>query len=276
MAEVLVLGSAGMLGWMMVDHLSQDHKILGLDRTRFEVSHNWDAMKWSLNYELLSFGNVDYIINCIGAIKPSFNDPSRNSINNMVNAVFPWLLADYAKDKGCRLIHVTTDCVYDGKDGFYTENSPHNPLDAYGKSKSLGEPNNCMVLRTSIIGPEKNTNKSLMAWLMSKAGGQADGFTNHIWNGLTTLELARAVNTIIHEDLYYDDTFHVFSNDISKYDMLRMMNEAYSLEIEITPKEAPAPCNRTLRTVKSLNSIIGPATFKDMIEELRYYVNNTW
>lgn len=274
MADVVVLGSNGMLGWMAENILSLDHHVLALNRERFVVNTNWQAMAWSLNYELLKFGRPDYIINCIGAIKPAFNDPKNNGINIMVNAVFPWLLADFAASHESKLIHITTDCVFDGKDGYYTEKSMHNPLDAYGKSKSLGEPDNCMVLRTSIIGPERGTNKSLMEWLLSNKGKKVNGFTNHIWNGLTTLELSKCINTIIHEDLYQEGTHHVFSTDVTKYDMLKTMNEAWSLCVEISPTEAKEPCNRALRTTKTLNSVLKPVSYFEMIEELREYIND--
>lgn len=276
MSDVVVLGSNGMLGWMATNYLSNFHRVLALPRERFEVSHNWPAMEWSLNYELLKYGKPDYIINCIGAIKPAFDDQTRWSTNNMVNSVFPWLLANYARDHAAKLVHITTDCVFDGYSGYYTEKSPHSPTDAYGRSKSLGEPDNCMNLRTSIIGPEKNTKKSLVEWLLSNAGGKVDGFQNHIWNGLTTLEFAKALEIIIREDLFEIGTFHIFSNDITKYDMLRTMNEAWSLEIEVSPKEAKQFCNRTLRTVYGLNSTLQPGPFVTMIEELREYINDRY
>lgn len=274
MADVVILGSNGMLGSMLEECLSVDHQTLPLNRDKFTVTTNWQAMAWSLNYELLKFGRPDYIINCIGAIKPAFNDPRHNSINNMVNAVFPWLLADFAAEHEAKLIHITTDCVYDGKDGGYVENSPHNPLDAYGKSKSLGEPDNCMVLRTSIIGPERGTQKSLLEWLLANKGGKVNGFTNHMWNGLTTLELSKCINAIIHEDLFQEGTHHVFGTDVNKCDMLRAMSDAWSLCIDVIPTEAREYCNRTLRTTKMLNLILRPIAYVEMIEELREYIND--
>lgn len=272
MTDVVVLGSNGMLGWMASYHLGQLHRVASFDRKKFEVNFNWPGMAWNLRYELLKYGSPDYIINCIGAIKPAFNDPKKHNLNVMTNSVFPWLLAEFAQEHNAKLIHITTDCVFDGKDGYYTESSTHNPLDAYGKSKSLGEPNNCMVLRTSIIGPEKNTNKSLIEWLLSNYGKKVNGFSNHWWNGLTTLELCKAIEMIIMEDLYQEGTFHIFSNDVTKYEMLKTMSDTWLLGVEVTPTEAAEPCNRILRTEKSLNSVLSPKPFDKMIEELTDYV----
>ena len=131
-----------------------------------------------------------------------------------------------------------------------------------------------MVLRTSIIGPERGTNKSLVEWLLSNKGGKVNGFTNHIWNGLTTLELSKCINAIIHEDLYQEGTHHLFSSDVTKLDMLRIMSDAWALCIEVHPTEAKEPCNRALRTAKTLNSVVRPTSYVEMIEELREYIND--
>src|SRR5690606_41168448 len=107
MSDIVVLGSNGMLGWMASYYLGQTHRVMGMDRKKFEVNFSWIEMEWRLKYELLKYGRPDYIINCIGAIKPSFNDPSRHHLNVMTNSVFPWLLADFANRHNAKLIHIT-------------------------------------------------------------------------------------------------------------------------------------------------------------------------
>lgn len=268
MIKIAVLGNKGMLGWMTELTLWSSHvfEVVGFNREDFSVGLNED-MYVKLHKKITP--QFDFIINCIGAIKPRFKDPLDTALNVQINSVFPWVLAQFGEDTNTRVIHVTTDCVFDGLDGAYTENSAHNPLDAYGKSKSLGEPTNCMVLRTSIIGPEtEGRSRSLVEWLKSNAGGQVNGFTNHLWNGVTTRELARLIGDIIRHGMHSHGTYHLFSNDITKYDMLKAMSDTWGLDIEVKPVEATQYCNRTLRTVKSLNSALKPFMFGEQIRRL--------
>lgn len=266
--KVAILGDRGMLGSMMKRTLSsyQDFSVTSFNRDTFEVNMNDDC--YVKLHQVLS-PEFDCIINCIGAIKPMFNDPMRTPLNVKINSIFPWDLANFGEDTNTNIIHITTDCVFDGLDGGYTEKSPHNPLDEYGKSKSLGEPPHCMVIRTSIIGPEIDGRKrSLVEWLRSNSGGSVNGFTNHLWNGLTTKELSNLIGTIIVNGLYSADKYHLFSNDVNKYDMLMLISHYLNLDVKVEPIEAPSYCNRTLRTVKNLNSILKPLSLSEQLSEL--------
>lgn len=268
--KVVVLGDTGMLGGMLKRFLEdkKDIEVVGLSRKDdFIVDH------YSPVDELMQLipNDVDYIVNCIGAIKPVFNDKKRLTNAIFTNAVFPRELANICELDGINLIHITTDCVFDGLDGGYTEKSVHNPTDMYGKSKSLGEPENCMVLRTSIIGPEWNGNKrSLVSWFLNT--GNANGYDNHIWNGLTTLELSRCIYDIITNELYSGGTYHLFSNDVTKYELLRIMESWWKRGTAVNKTSAPWSCNRTLRTVKNLNSILKPNSINFMIGAIRKYI----
>ncbi len=275
--KTAVLGDTGMLGSMVRGVLHSDGiETVGYNRSNgLRVEYDLDT------YQMLDNvvdPDVKFIINCVGAIKPVFNDP--NNVLNAVytNSIFPRELADWANIKtvwgeGDKLvIHITTDCVFDGKDGWYTENSPHNAVDQYGKSKSLGEPDNCMVIRTSIIGPEWGGNKrSLVEWFLSQRDGETNGFMQHMWNGLTTTELSRCISDIIWHDLYCDGVYHLFSNDISKYELLEFMNRAWGLNIKVNPADA-VRCNRTLRTFKDLNSILQPQSTIKMLEQMTSFI----
>lgn len=273
-----ILGSNGMLGGMLKRYLSeQGHEVLALGRRQLEVDYD-DCMYNMLEDSGLKDFGADYIINCIGAIKPTFRGDITNQI--YTNAVFPRELANWVDAKNgwgeldnLKLIHITTDCVFDGADGGYVEKSPHNPTDAYGKSKSLGEPENCMVIRTSIIGPEWNGNKrSLIEWLLSKRGGKASGYSNHVWNGVTTLELSKCIETIAGNDMYQNGTFHVFSEDINKFELLKLMNTTWDLGITLEEVTVPIMVNRTLRTQEGLNRALNVAGQAKMAEELRPYI----
>jgi len=273
--KVAVLGDTGMLGSMLKGELyAQGLDVVGYNRSNgMGVEYNADMFK---RIETVIDPSVTHVVNCIGAIKPVFDRPESELNAVYTNAVFPRELADWADCKTIwgegekKVIHITTDCVFDGADGWYTENSPHNALDNYGKSKSLGEPINCMTLRTSIIGPEWGGNKrSLVEWFLSNRGGEVNGYTNHMWNGVTTLELARCISDIIWNDMYTVGVKHLFSHDTSKFELLLLMNDAWELGIKVNPTEAGTPCNRTLRTIHEMNSILRPQSMSKMFEELR-------
>jgi len=264
--KVVVLGDTGMLGGMLYRYLKEEGvNVVGLSRKDgvevgpgHSVQHRVDD-------------DADYIINCIGAIKPVFNDESRLVEAIYTNAIFPHELPKLFPDS--KVIHITTDCVFDGSDGGYTESSLHAPLDEYGKSKSLGEPDTCMVLRTSIIGPEWGGNKrSLFEWFLGQYKSSVNGYTNHLWNGLTTLELSRCIYDIMVNDFYSTGTHHLFSTDVTKYELLRIMESWLKRGIAVNPVEAGTSCNRTMRTTKKLNSILKPKSISGMIEDLIPYV----
>jgi len=268
--KVAVLGDTGMLGGMLKRYLETRE---GIDVVGFSRK---DGLKvcptYHLPFEIAeTLDGVDYIVNCIGAIKPVFSDSSRLIEAIYTNAIFPHELVEMFPDT--KVIHITTDCVFDGLDGCYTEKSLHNALDDYGKSKSLGESDDCMVIRTSIIGPEWGGNKrSLVEWVISNAGRELNGFANHIWNGLTTLELSRCIGDIMVNDMYANGVVHLYSNDISKYELLQLLNNAWELGIIVSPVPAKMFCNRTLRTTKGLNSILKPKRMHEMFEELRCFI----
>lgn len=289
--KIAVLGNTGCLGSMVEYYLEdQGHEVVGFNREQLSLDiEDGKPVRGVLTDAGLGEG-FDYVINCIGAIKPMFKESSRFEPRQMgkipnnvyVNSIFPWLLTNYcnnlgwksaAEERTYRLIHITTDCVFDGEVGRYTEDSDHNPLDAYGKSKSLGEPYGCMVLRTSIIGPEqKGRSRSLVEWLRKNKNKTVSGYTNHYWNGLTTLELAKCIHKIINEGLHGRGTYHLFSDVVSKFDMLETMSNIWGWNIKVKPDSTHPPCTRTLRTVKRLNDVLDPKGFTGMIKELKEFV----
>lgn len=209
----------------------------------------------------------DYVINCIGVIKPFMSQNPPAAIK--INALFPWLVAHWCADNNMRFINITTDCVYSGNKGKYKECDLHDALDAYGKSKSLGEcTSEAMVLRTSIIGEEIHKNVSLLEWAKSQAGKVVGGYTTHIWNGLTTIEYAVACDKIISNDWYEKGLFHIFAkDDVSKYQLLHYFNEKFRLNLTIEEK-SPEPIDRTLRTTKDLCTKLDIPTVKQMVMEM--------
>jgi dTDP-4-dehydrorhamnose reductase len=270
MSKVTILGAGGMLGHQMVKVLRErGHVVRGVGRDMFDVSPTTEQVVGVKLWRVVE-DDTKYVINCIGAIKPAFKGNLTTPI--YTNAIFPRQLADVCEKMGRSLIHITTDCVFDGKEGPYDENSKHNADDEYGKSKSLGEPSNCLVIRTSIIGPEAGGNrKSLVEWVRSQNGNKINGFTNHLWNGLTTKELSKCISDIIDCNLYRRGTYHLHSTDISKNDLVTAIAINYKLDMTITPVQAPQSCDRRLRSVKELQTILNPL---DMDEQLREMVND--
>lgn len=254
--KIVILGSTGMLGNTVGKYfLNQfgEYNIF-LSYRNVKISYGQNKFFFDAQFSnLWTIPECDYIINCIGVIKPFINKDTSASIQ--INSSFPRILANHCRQyRNIKLIHITTDCVFSGKEGLYTEESLHDCTDIYGKTKSLGEPNNCMVLRTSIVGEEIHKNASLVSWIKSQKGKEVNGFTNHLWNGITTKQYARICEKIIKEDLYEEDIFHIFSpEDISKCALLNMINKKFDLQINVVPTTADQMITRTLRTVKNLN-----------------------
>lgn len=211
-------------------------------------------------------GEVDAFINCAGIIKPySTKDPMTTLF---INGALPHILSMTYRE---RLIQITTDCTYNGLEGApYDERSLKTPNDLYGLSKSLGEPAlYSLALRTSIIGPEIAGFVSLISWFRAQEGKTIKGFTNHFWNGITTREFGNICGKIIENRNAYPQTglFHIFSTDVSKYDMLLKCKEKYKVNVTIEPVEAP-PVDRRLATVYDLCARLQIPSFDNMLQEL--------
>ena len=141
--------------------------------------------------------------------------------------------------------------------------------DLYGMTKSLGEPEDCMVLRTSFIGPELHSHVSLMDWVKSNEDCTINGYTNHLWNGVTTKQFSDICKKIIQEDLYSEETFHVFSPDIvSKSVLVNMIAKKLKISVNIIPIKTPIGINRSLSSIKDLNSSLNIPTLTSQVEIL--------
>lgn len=248
----IILGSRGMLGSMVAKVIPNSIK---LNRPEFDAS----------NLDTVDYAEGVKVINCIGLIKP-YCDNVQEAIR--VNALFPQGLPTGT-------IQIATDCVYSGKKGDYVETDPHDALDVYGKTKSLGEADHIHNLRCSIIGPEQQNHLSLLDWFLSQ--DQANGFTNHLWNGITTYHYAKIVKAVIENDVELPYLQHIVPADkVTKAELLRIIAKAYHRDIDITDVEAPKVIDRTLATSnpqfnKYLWELAGypqPPTVKEMVEEL--------
>jgi dTDP-4-dehydrorhamnose reductase len=232
--KIILFGSNGMLGSYLNSYLKDKYDVLALTRSDIDLSSDETIIMEFLDKLV---GKNDIIINAAGVIKQRVFD-----ITDMikVNSLFPQILAKFKNKRGCKVIHITTDCVFNGGQGKYTEKDSHDSLDEYGKSKSLGENLDICNIRTSIIGEEKNNKKSLIEWVISNKNGTIDGYENHLWNGVTCLELSKFIDKLIGEDLIWEGIKHVFSpNTVSKYELVSDINEIYGLGITINKKNTP-------------------------------------
>lgn len=270
--RIVVLGATGMLGSAVYLYFRDSPKfeVIGTHRGIHRVPYAEQLVyynplsSWAVD-RLIRSG--DYVVNCIGIIRPYVERDKFDTI--FINSLYPHLVASQCQKIGARLVHITTDCVFSGVRGLYTEDDPHDALDIYGKSKSLGEPDGAMVLRTSIIGREQHSYVSLVEWFLKQDGQEVNGFVNHWWNGITTQEYARIIERIVTKDLYVDGIRHIFANQLTKYDMLVEFRRILDSQIAIRPVEAPAKCDRTLATkYDDLLPALEIRSFREMLNDL--------
>ncbi len=249
--KVLVLGGAGMLGHKIVQTLQDRHELTCTLRGPADrypavpflngphVVGGVDAMDFTALEQLVGTHAPDVLINCVGVIKQ--RDAAKDAIPSIkINALLPHVLADWMSRHGGRVIHFSTDCVFNGKRGGYREEDPSDAEDLYGKSKYLGEvaTTHALTLRTSIIGRELSHHASLLEWFLSQRGGAIKGFERVIYSGLTTNHLARLVGTLIEDHPQLNGLYQVASDPISKYDLLIGIRDAFGLDVDISPEDA--------------------------------------
>lgn len=198
----------------------------------------------------------DVVINAMGIINKRTNPPIEFFI---VNSLFPRLLADYCEKRGVKLIHISTDCVFNGSKGSYHESDLADDTSVYGLSKSAGEPHNCTVIRASIIGENRNNSQDLLEWVRTHKNTTVPGWTNHIWNGVTCLQLAKICEWVIEKRFFWAGVRHVFSPDaVSKADLAEMISDVYELNNKIDKVRGPYDCDRTLSTLYPMPFTVPP------------------
>lgn len=282
-AKVLILGASGMLGSAMFRsfHAAGTYHVRATTRStshfRFFSEDERRCLLASVDVldndalvSLLESTKPDVVINCIGLIKQltSAKDPL---VALPINALFPHRLARLCRLVGARMIHVSTDCVFSGSSGNYSEQSKADADDLYGKSKLLGEVveyDNAVTLRTSIIGRELATANSLVDWFLSQEG-EVRGFTKAIFSGLPTNELADVVSRVVIPNAGLTGLFHVSADPISKYDLLRLIAAEYNKDIKILPDDGVV-IDRSLNSSKFLAATgYKAANWSKLIEQMR-------
>ncbi len=259
MNKILVLGSTGMLGRMVSEYFSQfpEYELFqtfrSIQNNKLVNNHKFDAMTDSLEL-LIEKIKPDYLINCIGIIKPEINERNQSSINRAINinTYFPIKLSKSAKKHNFKYVQIGTDCVFSGLVGNYQENSFQDAADVYGKTKIAGEIFNSSkyLLRSSIVGPEPGQGKSLLNWFLSQNHQTVNGFIDHKWNGITTLNFAKIVHGMIKSSKFINNLQHITPQDeVSKYDLLLYFNKYFQSNVTIVSVDSNNPVNRTLATI---------------------------
>ena len=246
--RVLILGGAGMLGHKLCQSFRKRFDTWATVRSnfgRYATYGIFDPERSMGGVEVADFDSVvktlsevkpTVVVNCIGVIKQlkAAHDPIASL---SINSLFPHRLANLCQAVGTRLIHISTDCVFSGRKGTYTESDVSDAEDLYGRTKFLGEVDEpgCLTLRTSIIGRELAGQSGLIEWFLSNRGGKVRGFTKAIYTGLTTLVLARVIADVVEEHADLSGLYHVSSSPISKFELLKLVNKTYNLGIQIEP-----------------------------------------
>jgi len=263
---IFVLGNTGMLGNYISKYLSLKFDIIELNRLKFNIEYPEDYFLniWNLSNSI--------IINCIGLIPQRSGNTKYDYIKT--NTVLPHKLQKICEITGSKLIHITTDCVFSGSRGFYSETSTHDCVDIYGRTKSLGEPENATVIRTSIIGEELQNKKSLLEWVKANKDGEVKGYINHYWNGITCLQLAKICEEIINTNNFWKGVKHIYSTqDINKFNLIKLISDIYNLNVCIKVHQTEKQCHRTLiSSRKDINFNI--PNLKEQILEQKNFGDN--
>ncbi len=279
--RLLILGGSGMLGHQLWRGLHAQHDTwvtLRRPVADFAVHNLFDEAK-AIQFDditddtalerALGQAKPEAVINCVGLIKQR-DEASDEALTLRVNAEFPHRLAKRCGEAGARLIHFSTDCIFTGTKGNYTETDPPDATDLYGQSKHQGEVADAhsVTLRTSVIGHELGTNLALLDWFLSQRGQAISGFTKAIYSGFTTLEMARIVDRILTQHTDLSGVWHVASEPISKFALLQLCREKLGWEGVIEPNDEFV-CDRSLNADR-FNQATGytPPSWEAMISEL--------
>lgn len=249
--KVLILGVTGMLGSTVFKELFNNksyqvwgtvrsaNKLTGFTKPMYEcLISGIDVLDYDSLIKVLGRIKPDVVINCIGLIK-QFSFAEDPLLALPINAMFPHRLSKLCSLINARIIHISTDCVFNGQKGMYTEDDVSDAEDLYGKSKYIGELHDLpheVTLRTSIIGHELNSTASLVDWFLSQTT-TVKGYRKAIFSGLPTVELARVIMDFVMPNISLCGLYHVSVDPIDKYSLLNLIADIYGKDIEVVQNE---------------------------------------
>ena len=271
--KILILGSDGMLGHVVKMYFEEkDYDVVCTTR-RDEKSELYFNITNSVGEieRIIKRVKPDVVINCIGILNKVADEHKALAI--LINSYLPHYLDEISVENNFKLIHVSTDCVFDGKTGNYDEMSIPNETSMYGRTKALGEVINdrSATLRTSIVGPDINENGvGLFKWFMDQEG-EVGGYDRVLWTGITTIWFAKCMEIAIENNL--TGLHHCVNNEIiSKYDLLVLFKKYFNKDIVINHNPDVESKKTLVRTDKSFDFDI--PSYEDMIEDMREWVLN--
>lgn len=270
--HVLILGTNGMLGSMLTMRLGQDKRFGLFAANRSEVDSSlqkylvaaidgldalhFDVASMEMLTRFIRLHQIKTVVNCIGVIKQQ--QGGQDPVTTVaVNSLFPHQVAQVCEHAGARLLHISTDCIFSGNVGGYTEDQLPDAVDFYGRSKALGEvaaPH--LTLRTSIVGPElpSSAGLGLLSWFWRQKLSRIRGFSRAIFSGVTTLTLSDLIAHIIENKPHLSGLYHVASAPIDKFTLLSKVNEVFGMGVEIA-EDPSLIINRSLSAQTLKNSI---------------------
>jgi dTDP-4-dehydrorhamnose reductase len=278
-SRVLVLGGTGMLGhvlWRACAERFDAYATVRADEPSAEAAEMLDPERIVTGVRVeeprsiaraLEETRADAVVNCIGVVKQAVDDPA---VAIRANALFPHELAAACRERGARLIHVSTDCVFSGQKGGYAEADPPDPVDVYGRSKLLGEVTTpgALTIRTSMIGREIATSHGLLEWFLAQSGGTVRGFTRAVFSGPTTPVLSRAIADVLERHQSLEGLYHLGAEPIDKHELLLLLRDAFEVEVEVEVDESVV-IDRSLDST-SFRTATGwaPPSWQEMVAEL--------
>lgn len=279
--RILILGGAGMLGHQLWRQLHSHHEVwvtLRQPIERYQAHRLFEAERTLSGIdvtddealvEVFRRARPEAVVNCVGIIK-QLKEAADPVVSIAINSLLPHRLSRLCAAAGARLVHISTDCVFSGCKGAYTENDVADAEDLYGRSKHLGEVTGPggLTLRTSIIGRELTTKSGLIDWFLSQRGQKIKGYRRAVFSGFTTLELARIIERVLVQHPGLHGLWQVSAEPINKYDLLMRSREAFGWEGEILPDDAFV-CDRSLDSTRfRMATGYIPPSWPAMLEEL--------
>ncbi|MGJ7024622.1 sugar nucleotide-binding protein [Petrimonas sulfuriphila] len=273
--KILLLGAGGMAGHVIYTVLNEtkQYELLGtINSTKFKDENiHLDIYDIEKLNGIIDGFSPDVIINSVGVLIKGSKENPENAI--YANAYFPNYLAKIAQKKKIKLIHISTDCVFSGSTGTYTESSVKDATDVYGLSKNLGEiiDDNNLTIRTSIIGPElKSNGEGLFHWFMHQKE-KIYGYKSNMWSGVTTLELAKFIQWMLSSKINLTRLIHLTNNcPISKFDLLTIVNENFEKKIKILDEKDFVSNKSFISTRKDFDFPV--KSYNEMIRDLKIFM----
>lgn len=267
--KILVLGKTGMLGNVVYNYFKDlNEDVIGTSRDKEDIYYDAYENQEGI-VDIIEKYKPNVIINCIGILNKEAEDNKCLAIK--VNSLLPHYIDSLSDKYNFKLIHISTDCVFEGTKGNYTETDIADATSFYGRSKAMGEivNNKNVTLRTSIIGPDNNKEGiGLFEWFINQEG-EVNGYKNVLWTGVTTIELAKVIETVIKNNIV--GLQHVVNNKIiSKYDLLKLISTVFNKEIKINEEVNNKSAKTLIRTNKSFDYEI--PSYEKMIKEMKEWI----